>query len=118
MDFDWRDYLGLAHQLLYSSDEASQRSAISRAYYAAYGVASARLGYEPPPSDGVGIHQTMWNEYAMSADRTRRSIGQSGNRLRHDRNEADYEIRLPDVRKRAEKAVKLADSLLTHLALV
>jgi hypothetical protein len=37
--FDWSDYLTLAKQLATNADEASKRAAISRAYYAAFGLA-------------------------------------------------------------------------------
>jgi len=42
--FRWEDYLSLAKELAKSTEEQHRRSAISRAYYAAY--CSARAWYE------------------------------------------------------------------------
>jgi hypothetical protein len=36
MQFNWREYLSLAKELLENKNEASYRSAISRAYYSIY----------------------------------------------------------------------------------
>ena len=42
MPFDWNEYLVLARQLATAGDEASKRSAISRAYYFVFKMAFAR----------------------------------------------------------------------------
>jgi hypothetical protein len=42
MAFDWNDYLAVASQLAPKLDEASRRTAISRAYYCVFNLANAR----------------------------------------------------------------------------
>jgi hypothetical protein len=44
--FDWREFLDLARELSDRTDEASQRTAISRAYFAALGAARGMLSSE------------------------------------------------------------------------
>ena len=46
MAFDWTEYLTLAQELVQREEEACLRSAISRAYYAAFGKARERLEQE------------------------------------------------------------------------
>ena len=57
MQFDWNQYLTLANKLALSSgDEASLRSAISRAYYCAFNLALAKAkinGYRPKSDETV-----------------------------------------------------------------
>ena len=57
--FDWNEYLSLATTLSEKADEASQRTAISRAYYAAFHAATLhakRNGYQG------GTHRKLWNK--------------------------------------------------------
>jgi len=42
MPFDWNEYLALARRLAAAGDEASKRSAISRAYYFVFNSAFSR----------------------------------------------------------------------------
>jgi hypothetical protein len=63
--FDWRLYLPLAGILAGAGDEASERSAISRGYYAAYCVARNRLRSEGNPVDG---HHKLWQVYRTHSD--------------------------------------------------
>lgn len=93
MAFDWALYLGVARNLAsQSNDEAALRSAISRAYYAAFGVAAARMRAEGQnvPSTGEA-HRVLWKYFDSADDKFRRKIGQDGRRLRHRRATADYE---------------------------
>ena len=69
MSFDWSEYLDLARELAKFS-EAGQRSAISRAYYAAF--CTARYRKQADYEDTVaGLPQTattalMWAEQVLS----------------------------------------------------
>lgn len=92
--FDWADYLTLAERLASSSDEASQRSAISRAYYAAFHAAARYVARTKPeveiPRDGRK-HQVVWTALK---DGTRQERGAKawGIKLRGKRTQADYEL--------------------------
>ena len=98
MSFHWSEYLDLAQELTRESlssplREAMFRSAISRAYYAAFGQARNRLvtieGEEIPR--GVNTHQHVINTFEDSNDSRRRTIGHLLHHLRSTRNAADYE---------------------------
>ena len=45
MSFDWKTYHQLAKKLLEENNEAAYRSAVSRAYYAAFNVLRLKAGY-------------------------------------------------------------------------
>ena len=65
MPFDWNDFLSLAQRLAASTDEASKRTAISRAYYCAFILAFERAesaGCRYPR--GEGYHQWCWRKYS------------------------------------------------------
>jgi uncharacterized protein (UPF0332 family) len=91
MPFNWVDYLQLAQTLASNADEASKRSAISRAYYSVFNLAYARVvqnhGQKP---QGVGSHEWCWDAYTNNADINCRRIGIAGKRLKRDRVWADY----------------------------
>lgn len=98
MTFDWEDYLRLAEALLrersrLSLEEACLRSAISRAYYAAFvrarNFATDRDGFIP--SHTGADHRRVNKHFKSSPDRMRRQIGTNLNRIRGCRASADYE---------------------------
>jgi len=95
--FDWDEYLQLAEELHErDSDflrEASKRTAISRAYYAAFHEA---LQYAPnrvqsAPRDK---HRKLIDHYKQAPTQTERTVGRQLERLRDNRNAADYEDRI------------------------
>ena len=98
MSFRWSEYLTLAQEL--SSDaarsaiqEADLRSAMSRAYYAAFGQARAHLvevDGEVIPRD-ANVHWYVVDAFERSDQPTRRTIGHLLHHLRSVRNIADYE---------------------------
>lgn len=94
--FDWRGYLRLARELATrAEDEASLRSAISRAYYAVFGTAIDRLhrhGWTPARGQG---HHHVWTTYQRAVPDVCRRIGQLGFYLRDARQSADYARVLP-----------------------
>jgi len=116
MPFDWMDFLRLAQELSTQTDaaywrDARLRSAISRAYYAAYHHArvylEARGEYHPGKDDPK--HLYVCEQFSKSPDDARRRIGIALNRLRLDRTDADYEIRSGHIGgKTAEKDVEIA----------
>jgi hypothetical protein len=88
--FDWWDFLALAETLA-DGDEASRRTAVSRAYYAAFGSALAwQEGWRgfAAPQDGT-VHQELWKAFDAGSD-DERHVSELGNRLRRRRNDADY----------------------------
>jgi uncharacterized protein (UPF0332 family) len=92
--FDWKDFLTLASDLAPKLDEASKRTAISRAYYCVFNLAIARaelrLGPRPKRTPS---HQWCWEQYKKTDDLTCAKIGNLGDRLKRLRVDADYEAR-------------------------
>lgn len=98
MSFDWTEYLELAQELvgssaLHATQEARQRAAISRAYYAAFCKCRNYLRDEKEqhvPSGGRA-HQFVRDEFKRNSDKLFKRIGYNLERLRSDRNKADYD---------------------------
>ena len=122
--FDWADYLKLAQELSGRSEEACQRSAISRSYYALFNLAlnwlflRQRTLYSSVHSQPSSLHQALWQAFIGASDPVWIDIGVLGFRLRDFRNRADYDnsiSRLPDVLATAiadaEELRSLLDSL-------
>lgn len=98
MSFDWQEYLVLARELagsptVPSTEEARLRSAISRAYYAAFGRARLHLvadeGDTEIPATSEA-HQQVGDKFAANSDPMYRLIGEHLRTLRLNRNLADY----------------------------
>jgi len=91
MPFDWKDFLSLAQQLASSTDEASKRIAISRAYYCVFNLAFARAERTvgPKPWDG-GFHQWCWDQYTGTDDKACKQLGNTGQRMKARRVKVDY----------------------------
>jgi uncharacterized protein (UPF0332 family) len=113
--FDWAEYFELAKELAQRQDEASQRSAISRAYYAAFCSARNRLRGQIVIPQTSEAHSMVWNQFQESPAREQRQIGQLGRRLRHARTEADYDDSVPELPKVVENAIATAGKLLSIL---
>lgn len=98
MSFDWADYLTLAEALsrdpgIPGPEEASLRTAISRAYYAAYRSAlnTAVARREINPTGQASDHSLVINHFRYANDQRRKKIGTDLSRLRNNRNKADYD---------------------------
>lgn len=121
--FDWREFVRVARELRgRSGDEASQRSAISRAYYGVYGLAIGRLldlGWTLPSGSQ---HHRVWTTYRTSSNEECRRVAHLGFHLRDRRVTADYAAILPrtfDLAREASTVLDLADEatqLLDRLA--
>ena len=118
MVFDWSQYLVLAEELAEQKDnEAALRSAVSRAYYAAFCLAREHLLntnmlfrsrlHRPRLS-----HQTVWLTYSRNVDRR---IGMDGNRLRELRNLVDYEDVVPNLDNAVRSALSMSRRILASL---
>ena len=91
MPFDWIDYLTLAEDLAKKTDEASKRTAISRAYYFVYNTASDRIlsnGGKFP--GGESSHNWCWSKYQKGPDPACIQLGINGQRMKARREWADY----------------------------
>lgn len=119
MPFDWNDFLTLADELATKFDEASKRTAISRAYYCVFNLASARaesiLGPRPK---NLPSHQWCWNQYIGTPNLICQKLGAAGDRMKRMRHRADYRaadiIRLDDeVQRVLQEAHDLHAGLVT-----
>jgi len=91
MGFNWAEYLELAERLCKSNDEASQRSAISRAYYSAFHAANNRaLANNYRRSEDGTTHQSLWSYYERNPNEECQRIAIIGKRLLEKRVRADY----------------------------
>jgi hypothetical protein len=92
MSFDWANYLRLAEDLAAKADEASLRTAISRAYYSIFNVAYERaeknLGRKPASSGSH--HKWCWDAYGNCNDSTCQELAVEGRRLKWLRVDVDY----------------------------
>ncbi len=109
MSFDWSEYLKVAQELVEQAkestssadNEAKVRAAVSRAYYAAFGMARNHLRNkdripEPRPlvnraNERVNIHRYVREKFQNSSDAVRQEIGQNLERMSDNRNAADYD---------------------------
>ncbi len=91
MAFDWNNFLVLAEELGARADDASRRTAISRAYYFAFNLAFARAestaGARPV---GEASHYWCWNKYAATPDWDCKRLANLGRRMKYWRVRADY----------------------------
>jgi len=93
LTFDWPDYLVLARRLCDGDTEADQRTAISRAYYAAFHVARrhvARTHAEVALPRHGAVHDVVWATLERGV-RAERAAAHAGKRLRQKRTLSDYE---------------------------
>lgn len=116
--FDWLEYLKLAEELGSRTDEASVRSAISRAYYYVYHLALRRVQTNDFTLVVGGMHAQLWRVFSESPEPDCRKLGAIAGRLKKRRERADYEAifarvdeeipgTLADARAFAELLVKL-----------
>lgn len=102
--FEWQQYLVLAEALSEISAEAAKRSAISRAYYAAFHVArhlyvASNPSYLSTP--GAELHRDVWNWFVRHHARSHREIGLTGSNLKRFRERADYDDKFPGLDEQA-----------------
>jgi uncharacterized protein (UPF0332 family) len=122
MSFDWSNYLDLARELhrqgsTHSSKEAELRSAISRAYYAAFCKSRNYLQERRHValSSGADVHKEVYERFSNSQDKNLRAIGVDLKRLRGFRNKADYDNTFGGLHNASELCVGLADDTITNL---
>ena len=122
MSFDWREYLVLAEALVQTRttlapEKACCRAAVSRAYYAVYGVARTQArdheGVHLPATGAA--HQQVSLHYRAGPSPRHREIGESLRQLRRARNRADYADQLARPVATAQWAVRQARQVLVQL---
>jgi hypothetical protein len=113
--FDWSDYLTPANQLATNGDEASHRTAISRAYYCVYHKATEHAvasGCVDPQS-----HVRLWNLYAdKQTDRACIKLGRVGDRMKKERVDADYKPAAGRITDRMNVQLRRANDFLARLS--
>jgi len=125
MPFDWKEYLVLARFLQSATAspftaEAAARTAVSRAYYAAFGhamqYACDYLGFVPRkrPEEKAQDHGRL---RAHLTQRRRRGVAQGLDDLRQWRNECDYvaDLGSVDFPKLMANALASADHVINAL---
>jgi len=117
MAFDFRDYLPLARTLDSMATEAARRSAVSRAYYAAFcharDYAARHLGFTP--SYDVNDHWRL-REHLRSRHETKRTGIASGlDSLRTWRNECDYDAQVSNLASQVTDAIRVAQQIIAEL---
>jgi len=124
MSFDWKDYLTLAKTLAGSTDDASLRTAISRAYYCVFNLSLYRAKLnEFRTKDDASSHDQLWGLYGRN--KISRACGQVsviGGRMKRRRVMADYRLFYDDLAEDAkdiitdaEECVALLESLAADL---
>jgi uncharacterized protein (UPF0332 family) len=111
--FDWTNYLHLAEVLSENPDEASQRTAISRAYYAIFCNAreylqSKQFSY----TDRKSPHEAVWKAFEKIQlpipQKDRNKIYVIGDRLKKRRFQADYDNKINNLQPKAKRTIKEA----------
>src|ERR1041384_1418998 len=116
MSFDWAAVLELADELAQRDDEAAHRTAISRAYYSAFGLARELVENEGMSFAATeNLHSLVWKTFTDSSDDRRYYVGIDGRWLRLNRNSADYDPSLTDTGGRARQAVRKVRTVLAAL---
>lgn len=118
MSFDWLDYYHLAKELHKAPQDAHYRdarlrSSVSRAYYSVFCLAKGYLceveKVTVPP--GPEAHAAVEAEF-RSRDRV---VSSSLQRLRKDRNAADYNTVIEGLDSKAAKSMIQAEAAITRL---
>ena len=111
-----RDFLSLAKQWAKSRSEAERRTAVSRAYYAAFHVAREifeDFGFDVPRSDRA--HKYLAFRLGNSGNNPLRQAGNQLDDLRSDRNRADYDLHVVQGGVHTDRAVQLGDQIIATL---
>jgi uncharacterized protein (UPF0332 family) len=113
---NWRDFLALATRLVTGTTEADWRSAVSRAYYAAFHVTRrlfADLRFTVPRADRA--HQYLVFRLSNCGEPAEAQAGRDLETLRRLRNRADYDEAPPLTQPQAAAAVQLAAGIVQVL---
>lgn len=112
------DFLPLAHQLAAASSEPEWRTAISRAYYAAFHIARQlleELGFRVPWADRAHAYLTMRLNNCGDAQVQR--AASELHSLRSLRNQADYDLQRPIRQSVAVAQAQISQQIIQTLIL-
>jgi uncharacterized protein (UPF0332 family) len=113
---NWRDFLPLAARLAAGASEADWRTAVSRAYYAAFHVARrllTDLNFTVPRADRA--HQYLVFRLSNSGEAAVEQAGRDLETLRRLRNRADYDEAPALTQPQATAAVQVAEDIIQVL---
>ncbi len=114
----WYDgYLTLAEELGGRTDDASLRSAISRAYYYVYHLALVRAkanNFILNPDEGS--HAQLWRLFRENPEPDCKQLALIAQRLKEKRVRADYELTFPRIKDEVPEVLKAASSFAQLLA--
>ena len=121
MSFSPSDFLDLARSLsqnpMHGLEEACQRSAVSRSYYAALLVArekaSDRSGVPYPTQ--ANTHQWTIDHYLNDASPRVKSLGDKLRELHRRRKRADYDVLTTGMEQEARMAIATAGKLISDI---
>jgi len=114
--FDWNEFKILAEKLKNEKDEASQRTATSRLYYAIYWKARLQIiskGYRYVRNQSS--HKQIWDEYLRKSGLDNQDIGNKGKELHKNRIKADYFDEIKKLNDLVEDSFLVADEILVIL---
>jgi len=118
MNFDWKDFVRLAENLMNHNDEASLRSAISRAYYGVFCISRNKKGFKNYKlKKGENIHWIIINKYKNSHDKNEKIVGKYLDDLRRNRNYSDYDEDETIDFKRAQRVLIKTKKILDNLGI-
>jgi uncharacterized protein (UPF0332 family) len=103
------NFLNLADDLAQRGSEADWRTAVSRAYYAAFHAARellSALGFQVPRASQA--HGYLWKRLANCGDPVITLAGNDLNHLQSERNRSDYDIHLTVNQANAQRRAQLA----------
>src|SRR5437588_242072 len=112
-----QDFLTVAERLAKEATEADWRSAVSRAYYAAFHETRQvfqDLGFAVPKADRC--HNYLSARLQNCGDAQLQAAGRALSDLRQSRNQADYDLHRHHSQSRAQGFVQSADHILQLLA--
>jgi uncharacterized protein (UPF0332 family) len=113
--FNWNEYLNLANLLSANGDEASQRTATSRAYYAAFHAATLHAKHNGYTERS---HGRLWKMYSSDSDLNARRISALGNQMKKAREDADYIAAVPRISDILTQQLANANTFVALLAQV
>lgn len=111
------DFLPLAARLAAERTEPEWRTAVSRAYYAAFHVARQLLedlGFRTPRADRA--HAYLWMRLNNCGDARVENAAADLQTIRRHRNQADYDLHIPLKQTVAAGDVRLAGQIIQTLA--
>ncbi len=116
MPFDWFTYRTVAETLSRNADEASHRSAVSRAYYCAYHQALNHLSehHNFQFSEDKPAHDQVWREFNNKGP-SYNQVWMNGDKLKKLRVDADYRSDAAISANAAAASLKLSDRIIESL---